>query len=107
MHVSKLYHDIEGKNKDDENKTKFNKKADAYASRFTDAYAYASQFTDEAAPGAGQNTSSYETGRMVKGVSEDNCDVLNAEVILHMTMYIFLFAELCLVVLTSFINNFE
>ena len=44
---------------------------------------------------------------MVKGVSEDNCDVLNAEVIPRMTMYIFLFAELCLVVLTSFINNFE
>ena len=44
----------------------------AYASRLTDAYAYASQFTDEAAPGAGQNTSSYETDRMVKGVSDDD-----------------------------------
>ena len=44
---------------------------------------------------------------MVKGVSEDNCDVRNAEDILRMTMYIFLFAELCLVVLNSFINNFE
>ena len=63
--------------------------------------------SNEAALGVGQNTSSYETGRMVKGVSEDNCDVLNDEAILHMTMYIFLFAELCLVVLTSFINNFE
>ena len=40
--------------------------------------------SNEAALGAGQNTSSYETGRMVKGVSEDNCDVLNDEVILHM-----------------------
>ena len=58
--------------------------------------------SNEAALGAGQNTSSHETGRMVKGVSEDNCDVLNDEVILHMTMYIFLFAEICLLVLYQF-----
>ena len=98
------YHDIEGKNKDDEyNTTKFNKKADADASRFTNAYAYASQFTDEPAPGLPPT-------RLVgwsKVSVETIVNVLNAEVILHMTMFIFLFAELCLVVLTSFINNFE
>ena len=31
--------------------------------------------------GAGQNTSSYETGRMVSSVSEGNCDMLNDEII--------------------------
>ena len=31
--------------------------------------------------GVGQNTSSYETGRMVSSVSEGNCDMLNDEVI--------------------------
>ena len=58
--------------------------------------------SNEAALRVGQNTSSYETGRMVSGVSEGNCDVLNDEVILHIIMYIFLFAELCLVVLYQF-----
>ena len=51
--------------------------------------------SNEAALRVGQNTSSYETGRMVSGVSEGNRDVLNDGVILHI---IFLFAELCLVV---------
>ena len=112
------YHDIEGKNKDEEKKAKFNKKAGTYASRFADwstQFGRAGMEQQRSCPDRigqntdriGQSTSSYETGRMVKGVSEDNCDVLNAEVILRMTMYIFLFAELCLVVLTSFINNFE
>ena len=58
--------------------------------------------SNEAALGVGQNTSSYETGRMVSGVSEGNCDVLNDEVILHIIMYIFLFAELSLVVLYQY-----
>ena len=31
--------------------------------------------------GAGQNTSSHETGRMVSSVSEGNCDMLNDEII--------------------------
>ena len=87
------YHDIEGKNKDEENKTKFNKKAGTYASQFTD---WSSQLTrlnaigqhssaelgrnsNEAALGVGQNTSSYETERMVSDVSEGNCDALNDE----------------------------
>ena len=45
------YHDIEGKNKDEENETKFNKKADAYASQFTD---WSSQITRHNAIGATQ-----------------------------------------------------
>ena len=45
-----------------------------------------------AVPEVGQNTSSYETGRMVSGVSEGNCDVLNDEVILCIIMCVFLFA---------------
>ena len=43
--------------------------------------------SNEAALGVGQNTSSNETGRMVSGVSEGNCDVLNDEVILHIIVY--------------------
>ena len=54
--------------------------------------------SNEAALRVGQNTSSYETGRMVSGVSEGNCD----EVILHIIVYIFLFAELSLVVLYQY-----
>ena len=45
------YHDIEGKNKDEENKTKFNKKAGTYASQFTD---WSSQLTRLNAIGATQ-----------------------------------------------------
>ena len=37
--------------------------------------------------GVGQNTSSHKTGRMVSGVSEGNCDVLNDEVILGIIVY--------------------
>ena len=58
--------------------------------------------SNEAVLGVGQNTSSYETGRMVSGVSEGNCDVLNDEVILRIIVYIFLFAELSLVVLYQY-----
>ena len=85
-----IYHDIEGKNKDEEKKAKFNKKAGTYASQFAD---WSTQFsragmeqqrscpdrigqnTDRIGQNTdriGQNTSSYETGRMV---SEGNCDV--------------------------------
>ena len=39
---------------------------------------------------------------MVSGVREMNCDVLNDEVILRIIVYIFLFAELSLVVLYQF-----
>ena len=58
--------------------------------------------SNEAVPEVGQNTSSYETGRMVSGVSEGNCDVLNDEVTLRIIMYVFLFAELSLVVLYQY-----
>ena len=58
--------------------------------------------SNEAVLGIGQNTFSYETGRMVSGVSEGNCDVLNDEVILRIIVYIFLFAELSLVVLYQY-----
>ena len=88
-----MYHDIEGKNKDEENKTKTDKKAGTYASQFTD---WSSQFTrpnaigqhssaelsrnsNEAALGVGQSTSSYETERMVSNGGEGNCDALNDE----------------------------
>ena len=37
--------------------------------------------SNEAVLGVGQNTSSYETGRMVSSVSEGNCDMLNDEII--------------------------
>ena len=43
--------------------------------------------SNEAVLGVGQNTSSYETGRMVSDVSEGNCDVLNDEVILRIIVY--------------------
>ena len=46
-----LYQDQEGKNKDEENKTKFNKKAGTYASQFTD---WSSQLTRLNAIGATQ-----------------------------------------------------
>ena len=39
---------------------------------------------------------------MVSGVSEGNCDVLNDEVTLRIIVYVFLFAELSLVVLYQF-----
>ena len=55
-----------------------------------------------AVPEVGQNTSSYETGRMVSDASEGNCDVSNDEVTLRIIMYVFLFAELSLVVLYQF-----
>ena len=63
--------------------------------------------SNEAALRVGQNISSYETGRMVSGVSEGNCDVLNNGVILHITMYIFLLQNYVWWFFTSFINNFE
>ena len=55
-----------------------------------------------AVPEVGQNTSSYETGRMVSDACEGNCDVSNDEVTLRIIMYVFLFAELSLVVLYQF-----
>ena len=58
--------------------------------------------SNEAALGIGQNTFSYETGRMVSDDSEGNRDVLNDEVIMRIVVYIFLFAELSLVVLYQF-----
>ena len=66
--------------------------------------------SNEAVLRVGQNTSSYETGGVVSNVSEGNCDALNDEVILRMIVFIFLFAELSLVVLCQFylqlcINN--
>ena len=61
--------------------------------------------SNEAVLGVGQNTSSYETGRMVSGVSEGNCDVLNDEVILHIIMYIL--QSYLWWFFTSIINNFE
>ena len=115
------YHDKEGKNKDEENKTKFNKKAGTYASQFTD---WSSQLTRLNAIGAtqfsrarqeqqrrcrrvGQNTFSYETGRMVSSASEGNCDVLNDEVILHIIMYISYLQSYLWWFFTRIINNFE
>ena len=53
-------------------------------------------------PRVGQNTSSDETGRMVSGASEDNCDVLNDEGYSTYNYVYFLFAELSLVVLYLF-----
>ena len=59
--------------------------------------------SNEAALRAGQNTSSYETERMVSDVDEGNCDVMRRdEIILCIIVYIFLFAELSLVVLYQF-----
>ena len=59
--------------------------------------------TNEAALRAGQNTSSYETGRMVSDINEGNCEVTRRDkVILRIIVYVFLFAELSLVVLYQF-----
>ena len=64
--------------------------------------------SNEAVLGVGQNTSSYETGRMVSGVSEGNCDALkwrnystyNLCIFSYLQNYLWWF-------FTSFINNFE
>ena len=59
--------------------------------------------SNEAALRASQNTSSYETGRMVCDVDEGNCEVTRRdEIILRIIVYVFLFAELSLVVLYQF-----
>ena len=43
--------------------------------------------SNEAALGVGQNTFSYEIGRMVSDVSDGICDVLNDEVTLRVIVY--------------------
>ena len=63
--------------------------------------------SNEAALGVGQNTSSNETGRMVSGVSEGNCDELNDEIILHIYCIFSYLQSYLWWFFTSIINNYE
>ena len=83
------YHDIEGKDKDEdeENKTKFNKKASTYAR--TQASSLIGQREQQrSCPGSRPPEHfllrDWEVG---SGASEDNCDVWNDEIILHIIVY--------------------
>ena len=60
-----------------------------------------------AALGVGQNTLSYEIGRLVSGVNEGICDVLNDEVTLRVIVYFPICRAISGGSFTSIINNFE